>query len=602
MSELQASVVMDLQGNLQRQARRYEQSMQRMSTRGRRHMNRLKTAASSMGRGLDSLGNRWMALAGGVAGAGAVREVVNLEASLTRLGSSANVSSEEITKLKEEIFSVATETKVGTGEIIAAIDQVVERTGDMDFARANLETIAHALQSSGAQGQDIGGVMAELQKMGMTSDEVAQSLEVLTVQGEKGAFTLQRLAKEGPRVMSAYRSMGREGVPAIREMGAALQSMMKGIGKTEVTASSFEAVLREIVNPKKLKQLRRNDIKVFDQEALERGEEILRPLPDLMTEIIKATGGKKSALLQVFGPEASRAFNDIASSKEALQLLNDLQNTSGNTDRLTERSARNADTAAAALTNLYTQFQKFADDNLTDPINSMTDLVNSLNEQDWDKIVMAMKVTAGVLTTLYGVQKVMGGVSLARSAFGRRGGGGGAGDLVSGAADSMKPIPVYVVNKGFGGRGGKGGRGGVTPSGRGPTRTGHKVRRPSTAQLARRAPMRSLPALGARGMMLAGGQVGLAGLGGYGVGTLINEGLLESNSIGRSIGDQIGEAVAYALSPFSDTAARAVASNSGEARVRVQIDQDGQVVGATPERDEGGPEVDVDLGKNWTMP
>ncbi|MEJ1489098.1 MAG: hypothetical protein RPU72_12200, partial [Candidatus Sedimenticola sp. (ex Thyasira tokunagai)] len=225
-NDLRTAVTIDLQGNLERKAARYEKSMKRFSSNSRRHMGRLSKTAAATGRMLDRAGNRYTALLTGAAGAGAMRMLVGLETRFTRLGIQANKDTEEMNALKREIYDVASAPNISIdpGQLTSAIEEIVEKTGDLDFARENIDNLAIAISATGAQGGAIGGIAAEFQKMGITAKrDVREALDILTVQGKEGAFTLQNLAQLGSRVVTAYTSMGRTGVPAIREMGAALQ-------------------------------------------------------------------------------------------------------------------------------------------------------------------------------------------------------------------------------------------------------------------------------------------------------------------------------------------------------------------------------------------
>jgi hypothetical protein len=361
---LKTSLVINLDGNLSSRANQFLGGLQRLGSGGSRSMQILQRSAHAAGQGLDRLGNRYTALLTGAAGIGAARQVMALEERFVRLGITVGRSNKEMAGLKKEIFETAKapDIRVDPGEIIGAIEDITEKSGNLKFARDNIRNIGLAIQATGAQGKDIGAVMAEFEKMGIVDPkQVMEAMDILNVQGKEGAFTLQNLASLGPRVVTAYTSMGRGGVTAIREMGAALQIIRMGTGSSEQAATAFEAVMRTLSDAKKVKDLQKGGIQVFDPNALKEGKETLRPINELMVEIVKKTGGKKTLLSEVFDAEAIRAFNTAAAEFQRtgkIETLEKFYRVQADGTTTTRDSARAAQTANAALQNLLTVWKE----------------------------------------------------------------------------------------------------------------------------------------------------------------------------------------------------------------------------------------------------
>ncbi|MGE4406039.1 phage tail tape measure protein [Pseudomonas sp.] len=452
MTDLKTSIVLDLAGNIDRQARRFAGSLGRLGSQGSRHMGALSRSVGAVGRGLDRLGNRYTALITGAAGIGTGRYLLGLEERFTMLGIQADQSADKINGLKQEIFDIARspEIRVDPGEITTAIEQIVEMTGDLEFAQNQLRNIGRTISATGGRtGAAIGQISAELQKMGLTTEQdVAQALDILTVQGKAGAFTLQNLAQLGSRVVTAYTAMGRTGVPAIREMGAALQIIRQGTGSSEMAATAFEALLRTLADADKVKLLQQGGIQIFDPEAAKEGREVMRSLPVLMEEIIRKTGGRKTLLSQVFDAEAVRAFNAAAGEFQRTGRFDSLQkfmDVQADGTAILHDSARAAATGSRALGNLYTAWKEFADGQLSGPIQSLADALNSLEPGTVDRWLKIGGGVAAVVGTAIAGRKVYQGARWMRGLF-RKGGGaaGAAGGLAGGGFGNA--VPVYVVN------------------------------------------------------------------------------------------------------------------------------------------------------------
>lgn len=447
MSDLKTSIILDLAGNLASRAGQFRNGINRLGQDGSRSMRKLAGGVSAASRGLDRLGNRYTALLTGAAGVGTVRMLVGHEERLTRLGIQANKTAEEIGGLNSRIFEVAQEReiRVNPDQILNAIAVIVDATGDLDFAEQNLRNIGLLIRATGAEGQAIGGIMAEFQKMGITSrEEVLQALDILNVQGKEGAFTLQNLAALGSRVVTAYTAMGRTGVPAIREMGAALQVIRQGTGSSEMAATAFEALLRTLGDASKVKMLQQGGIQVFDPEQAKIGKEVLRPINELMVEIIKKTGGRKTLISQVFDAEAVRAFNAASAEFQRtgqVQSLEKFYQVQADGTTTTRDSARAARTAAASLTYLHTSWKKFADEQLAGPIHDLADTLNSLEPGTVDRW---LKIGGGLALTLGGLvianKVAQAGAGLLGLLRGKKG------LVAGGVAGATGAIPVWVVN------------------------------------------------------------------------------------------------------------------------------------------------------------
>jgi len=329
MTEMRASVLVDLAGNLEREAKKFQRALGQVGRQGARDLQRLERPLNRVQRGLSRFG-RHALVAGGAAiavgGTLALRNAMRIEERRERLGVQAKKTTAEMEAVWDRITKAAGNVNLDPKELLGAVEAIVERTGDLDFATANLGNLANALQATGAGGEAIGGIAAELQKMDIRGPEaVAEALDILNAQGKQGAFTLQNLAALGPRVFAAYAASGRGGMEAIREMGAALQMIRQGTGSSEQAATAFEALMRTLQDADKVKVLQEGGIQLFDPEALKRGEEVLRPVNELMGEIIRAAGGKGTILSQIFDAEAMRAFNTALAEFRKNGQLNSLE-------------------------------------------------------------------------------------------------------------------------------------------------------------------------------------------------------------------------------------------------------------------------------------
>jgi len=377
-------------------ARRYGQKLKA----NLKNLRATERASKAAGRGLDALDNRYAGMIGGVATGATAVKVGNVQERFTYLGIQAGITDDKLTSLKDKLYSIAQDKdiRVSPDDMVAGIEAIVEKTGDLDFAEKNLRNIGLAIRATHAQGIDIGELFAEFQKMGITAPEaVMKALDTLNVQGKAGAFTLQNLAALGPRVITAYTSTGRGGVAALKEMGAALQMIRQGTGSSEMAATAFEAVLRTLTDPAKIKQLEKMGIELFDPEKLAEGKRVLRPINELVQEIIQSSSGDKIALGNVFDAEAIRAFNKAASEfqeKGQLDSLDKFMAVKGDGKTTKADAAEAAKTINAAWTTMLTAAERWAENKLTAPLQKAATLMSSLGAEGTNTLLNVGAIAA----------------------------------------------------------------------------------------------------------------------------------------------------------------------------------------------------------------
>lgn len=447
---LRTSLIIDLAGNIQSRARQYGSALGGLASRGRAAMQGLTRAARTAGAGLDKLGNRYTALLGGGAAALAVKGSMDLQERLTRLGITADVSDEQIRKLHERVLDIANDPniRVDPSQILSGMESVMEKTGDLKFVEENIRNIALAIQASGGQGSEVGDIFAEFEKQKMSSQEALESVDTLIAQGKAGAFTLKDLARLGPRVVTAYTSLGRKGPRAMREMGAVLQMIRMATGSSEEASTAWEAMLRTFSDRKKLEFLQKQGVKVFDPEELKKGREVLRPANELIEDILKAAGNSRVNLSDVFDATAMRAFNALM-DQTGVDKLRELMALTADGTTVQRDSARAAQTANAALQSLRNTWGRFADANLAEPIQKLADALNAIDPERLQTALRAAGMVAAGLGGAVAVKKAVGAGQAVRGWFsgGTKAGAGAAIQGAAGLAGLKLPLPVYVVNR-----------------------------------------------------------------------------------------------------------------------------------------------------------
>ncbi|MGY3895872.1 hypothetical protein [Aeromonas enterica] len=452
--QLVTDIVINLAGNLANKARQYGQSMTQFAANNQRAMNMLKMSASAAGRGIDALGNRYVALGAAVVGGSAVRGFSQLDRRISRIAIAAEISREKSAELYDEIQRVSNlkGIRIDPAEATSAIEEILTKTGDLEYAIANLPNIAAVIQATGAGGLEVGGIFTEFKKLNIQNNEAAmRAIDTLNLQGKSGAFTLGNMAKEGPKIFAAYAATGRQGAEAVTELGAALQVIRQGVGSDAEAVTAFESIIRDLTRPdtvKKLKQL--GNIDVFDPEQLKQGKEVMRSLPALIEEIVTKSGGLSSKLADLnLTDEAKRALKPVIAEfvqTGDVKAFDEFLKLSGDGTTTLNDAAVAANDFAASLQLVSNSWNQFANQQLAGPVAELANAINSLEPdavQNWLETGKNIAlVVGGLVAVKKGVDAVRWTKGVWDAAKPSKGGAGGMG----GAMSDLGATPVYVVN------------------------------------------------------------------------------------------------------------------------------------------------------------
>lgn len=453
--KLETDIVLNLAGNLTAKARQYGASMSNFARQNEKAMTLIKTTTAAAGRGIDTLGNRYVGMAAAFATGATVKGFVSLDRRLSRLSIAADISKDKAAELYNEIEKISNSQgiRIDPQETLSAIEEILTKTGDLNYAMENLPNIATVIQATGAAGQQVGGIFTEFKKLAIDSSEAAmQAIDVLNKQGKSGAFTLASMASFGPQIFAAYAATGRQGADAVTELGAALQVIRGGVGSDEKAVTAFEALIRDITSPDRVKKLKElGGINVFDPEKLKEGVEVMRPLPELMEEIVKRSGGLSKNLGQLnLTDEAKRALNPLIAS---LSQTGDIKNfeefmaITGDGSVTMADAAIAANDAAASIQFLTNSLTGFANNRLAEPIKEIADAINGLSDETVDNWLRwgeaAIWAVGGVVAASKGLKAVNAVTRLLGSGKGQGSQGGRLQDLGA--------MPVFVVNMPAGG-------------------------------------------------------------------------------------------------------------------------------------------------------
>lgn len=419
-----------------------------------RQLKSMRTQAGLANKALDAVGNRWTGLASGIGLGMAVRGVGDMQERLVRFKNAAQISREEMEKFKQELYSVATrkDIRMDPDLLFGAAERYVAKTGDYAGVLRNLGAMAKGVQAYGASGEEVGDLIASAKlNLGISNGENA--LSIILGQGKVGSVEARDLVGYLPRTAASYAALGRQGEQALIEVGALMQAVQTATGEAAVTSTSIQALSRDLVkNTDKLEGL---GVEMWDQEILQtEGRKVARPLHEIALDMITAVGGDIETLLNsgVVTDESKKVFDSLMTEGGKTALKAALKVT-------TDPKFLNADAADVAGTfnksmgAFKVAWERFADRNLTKPMQYAADILNAVGDKGADRLFTGLSIGGLAIGGLLAGRKIG---RVGRMLFGRK--KGGVGDVLQGlGAGAGSTVPVLVTNWPGGGSGDLGG-------------------------------------------------------------------------------------------------------------------------------------------------
>lgn len=390
-----------------------------------------------------------------------INKMIAFEDRINKIGTIARrnakdveTAEKQLNGLSEAIYKAAMQPdiKIDANEIVDAMYQIMEKTGDMQFARDNIENIGRAIRAFGATGVDMGSMMAEFSKLGYTAEQTKQLMDELYYQGNQGAFTASEFAKFGPAIIAAYSSIG-TATEDLKNANAVMQVLVAGTGDAAASVTVLESIMSDLTNPQIQEKLKNLGNIIGENFSVRDSEGNFKDLHEIIMKIVNAKdkmGGNFDMLADVFGSDLSReAIRHFDNYDEILEKVLDVSNAQG---QVNASAMENAQSLAANIQNLQTAFDSFANKNVAPYLEKVTGILNDFakNPERFDAvfkviaagfgIFMTAKLVSGVANTISSINSLKnmakGNISSTLQADSRHIQGTGT------------PIPVFVTNMG----------------------------------------------------------------------------------------------------------------------------------------------------------
>jgi TP901 family phage tail tape measure protein len=375
------TVSINIRGNrrgLRRELDGAEKDLSGFAKRGSKALSPLQSAGKKLG---SSIAGPIMGLAAGVSIFAAGRNIMDFDRKLTRLAIQGKLTRKEQFELREEIGRLGTEAGQSRESILGGLDAIVQRTGDIKFARDVMKDLAVASTATGASMEDLGALASNLQqKFKIGPGGIREALNVLTVQGKAGAFTLENMAAMGERLFSSAGRLGMQGTGDLRQFGALIQAARMGTGSSEQATTAVERTLSSIIEKQDvIKKKAKFDIFTNKKKQQYKG------IDQILKGVVAGTKGNEKLLGDIFGEEGVRAVSTIARlyrETGGFALFDELAGAdAGRANELMEDYARYSENASFQLARLKSIGERASDAFLSKAIYQFGNSIDNMTKK-----------------------------------------------------------------------------------------------------------------------------------------------------------------------------------------------------------------------------
>lgn len=291
---------------------------------------------------LDSLGQNMTKLGAGLTAAGtglayklgitqAIPEAFALEHRLRELGNVGQLSAKQLEDMDKRLGSISKYTNQYRSEISEGLNVLVASGIDPTAALDYMNVIGRTATAAGAEIVDISKTaFAVTDNLKVNVEDLGKTMDILAQAGKEGRFELKDMSAAFPSLTAGAAMLGMRGVPAVTQIGAALQVAMKGAGSAAEAATNFESFIQAITSPlavNRFQELYGISIPKFLNQCLAESKD---PIEEMVVLINRLTGGDVFKVSEIF-----RNKTDLNFLKPMMQNLDEY--------RRIKASALNAD-------------------------------------------------------------------------------------------------------------------------------------------------------------------------------------------------------------------------------------------------------------------
>lgn len=244
-------------------------------------------------------------------GAAIAAPIINLgkfESQLVVFGNTAGIFGDDLKAIDAELRAMGPSVNKSASEMLGALEYLVGKGLSPEEGMSALGAVGMTATATGAEINDMAAAgFAALDNLKVPADQLQLAFDAMAQSGKSGGFELKGMATYFPSLTAQAQALKMQGVPAIAELGAALQVAMKGAGDESEAANNLKNFLSKLSSPETKKRFADMgvDIEAEFQAASDKGVSVFEHMLGIIQE---KTDGNTFKMGELFGDQQVLSF------------------------------------------------------------------------------------------------------------------------------------------------------------------------------------------------------------------------------------------------------------------------------------------------------
>ena len=356
---------------------------------------------------IDKLGQNIAKVGAGLTAAGmgvayklgitdAIPEALAMEHRLRELGNVGQLSAKQLEEMDKRLGDISRHTNQFRSEISEGLNVLVASGIAPEAALDYMNVIGRTATAAGAEIVDISKTaFAVTDNLKVDVKDLGKTMDILAQAGKEGRFELKDMSAAFPSLTAGASMLGMKGVPAVTQLGAALQVAMKGAGSAPEAATNFESFLQSITSPmavRRFEELYGVNLPNFLNKVIAENKD---PIEEMVVLINQLTGGDVFAVSEIF-----RNKTDLNFLKPMMQNLDEyrrIKNAALNADGVMDEDFNHMlETTSEQFKLLKINMKELVFPHLHKPIQILNEWLTKLNKNP----VLQKGLFTGIIGTI----------------------------------------------------------------------------------------------------------------------------------------------------------------------------------------------------------
>ena len=229
-----------------------------------------------------------------------VKSFADYETGMQRIGATAEMSSEQIGQMRDELLAVSEAKGVSHDKLKNALGVMVAGGMDVGFALKIQNTSADLVKAYDVAGEDIGQAsLAMRDNLGFSAENLERGWEIMSKAGKEGNFEINDMAKAFPSIGASAKALQVGGEKGVASIAAMLQIARKGAGDSSEAANNMRNFLDKMVSSKTEKNAEKFGFSMRDliSKAQKEGK---NPIEEAVKKLMEVTHGDQAKIADMF--------------------------------------------------------------------------------------------------------------------------------------------------------------------------------------------------------------------------------------------------------------------------------------------------------------